>query len=145
MPSLGSLPRLLVAAVAVLVAIDAAGGLIAIATDVNEPAEAWGPEARLAAPWPMILFQIAATALAVSRRQRVAIGAAALLAAACLISGISGFFDGAFGAAELSGWHLAFQVLLISWTALVGVLAGLRAWTLLRGSGPAAAPLTGER
>ena len=130
--------RWLIAAVAVLVAIDIVGGLLAIATDVNEPSEAWGPRARLAAPWPMILFQIAMTAFAVARWRRVAIGAAVLLAAACLISAISGFFDGALAADELSGWHVAYQVLLISWTALVGGLAVTHAVSLVRQRAPRA-------
>lgn len=115
--------RRLVGAVVVLVVIDVVGGAIAIATDVNDGAEAWGPQARLAAPWQMIAFQILLTGLAVGRWRRLATGAALLLAAACLISAISGFFDGGFAAEELTGWHVAFQVLLIGWTALAGGFA----------------------
>lgn len=90
--------RWLVGAVVVLVVVDVVGGSIAIATDVNDGAEAWGPDARLAAPWQMIVFQILLTGVAISRRRRGAIGAAVLLAAAALVSAISGFFDGGFAA-----------------------------------------------
>ena len=90
--------RWLVGAVVVLVVVDVVGGSIAIATDVNDGAEAWGPDARLAAPWQMIVFQILLTGVVISRRRRGAIGAAVLLAAAALVSAISGFFDGGFAA-----------------------------------------------
>ncbi len=119
----GTWSRRLVGVVVVLVVIDVVGGAIAIATDVNDGSEAWGPEARLAAPWQMIVFQIALAGLAVGRWRRLGTGAALLLAAACLISAISGFFDGGFAADELTGGHVAFQLLLIVWTALVGGVA----------------------
>ncbi len=120
----------LIGAVVVLVGIDAVGGLTAIATGINEAREAWGSIARLAAPWPMILAQVLLTSLAVGPRRKVAIVASALLALACLVSAISGFFDGGMEDDRLSTGHRAFQWLLILWTALVGVLAsdnGLRA------------------
>lgn len=129
------LPLLLAGAMAVLLALDLIGGVIAIVTDMNTAAEAWDSEARLAAPWPMILFQLIMTGLAVRGGRRVAIGATILLAAACLISGISGFFDGGYRASELNAGHVAFQTLLIGWTVLVGLLAALRAYTLWRGMG----------
>ena len=88
------IPRLLVAAVAVLVVLDLAGGLIAIATDLNDVGEAWSFEAGLAVPWPIILFQLALTAVAVIGRRRFAIAAALLLTATCAVSVMSGLFDG---------------------------------------------------
>jgi hypothetical protein len=81
--------RTLVGAVAVLVVPDVVGGSIAIAGDVNSAGEAWGGDAKLAAPWPMIAFQVVLTWLAVWRWRRLAIVAAALLSAACLISALS--------------------------------------------------------
>lgn len=133
----GSWSRALVLAVAVLVVIHVVGGLLAIATGVNEPGEAWGPPARMAAPWPMILFQVVTAGLAaLGPWRRIAIGAAVLLAGACFVSGISGFFDGAFASEELSAWHVAYQVFLIGWTALVGALALARAVSLVRSAGP---------
>src|SRR5215210_5866945 len=47
----------LMAAVAVLFVVDLAGGLLAVATDVNTWSEAWGGKALLAAPLPMIALQ----------------------------------------------------------------------------------------
>ena len=129
----------LVAAVAVLVLLDLTGGLIAVATDVNEIGSAWSAKARLAAPWPMILVQVALTAAALLPRRGVAVSAASLLAGACLVSAISGFFDGALAAEELSAGHVVFQVLLIAWTGLVGALAFLHVTGLVREPDPAQA------
>ena len=52
--------------------------------------------------------------------------ACGLLAIACLVSAISGFFDGALGAPGLSHGQVAFQYVLVTWTAVVGALAILR-------------------
>jgi hypothetical protein len=127
------IPPLLVAAVAVLVVLDLAGGLIAIATDLNDAGEAWSFEAGLAVPWPIILVQLALTAVAVVGRRRLAIAAAQLLhTATCAVSVLSGLFDGDLFAEELGPGERAFQIVLISWMALVGLLAALRT-TELRG------------
>ncbi len=127
--------RWLVAAVGALLALDLVGGLIAVATDVNTLGEAWSAKARLAAPWPMIVFQILMTLLAVRAPRRVAIGAAGLLSAASFISAISGFFDGALAASELRPLHVVFQVALIAWTATVSVLAAIHAYRLVSAGG----------
>ncbi|MFH5821461.1 hypothetical protein [Georgenia sp. AZ-5] len=138
MAASGSLPRdlgssrRLVGGYLTLVAMDVAGGALAVAGGVNDGLDAWGPDARLAAPWQMIAAQGVLTALAVSPRRRVAVGGSAGLAAACLVSAVSGFFDGAFAADELSRGQVAFQVGLVTGTALVGALAGARAAGLLR-------------
>ena len=58
--------------------------------------------------------------------------AAVLLALACLVSAISGFFDGALANDELSGGLVAWQVFLLTATAAVGVLAIARARELWR-------------
>ncbi len=71
----------------------------------------------------MIVAQVLLTSLAVGRRRTVAIAASALLALACLVSAVSGFFDGGLADDRLSTGHRAFQWLLIFRTALVGVLA----------------------
>ena len=126
-----SIPRLLVAAVAVLVVLDLAGGLIAIATDLNEVGGAWSTEARLAVPWPIILLQLALTAVAVLGR-RFAVAAALLLTATCAVSVMSGLFDGDLFAQGLGPGEKAFQIVLVSWMALVGLLAALRTNELLR-------------
>jgi energy-converting hydrogenase Eha subunit A len=126
------IPRLLVAAVAVLVVLDLAGGLIAIATDLNDVGEAWSWEAGLAVPWPFILLQLALTAVAVLGRRRFAIAAAVLLTATCVVSVLSGLFDGNLFAEGLGPGEKAFQIVLVSWMALVGLLAALRTTELRR-------------
>jgi hypothetical protein len=113
----------LVGAVALLVLLDVVGGLVAISDGVNRGMQAWGSTARLAAPWPMVLVQVAATAVAITARRAVARPAAALLSVLCLVSAVSGFFDGGLGAPGLLRRHVALQVVLVCWTALVGVLA----------------------
>ena len=125
------IPRLLVAAVVVLVVLDLAGGLIAIASDLNDVGGAWSTEARLAVPWPIILLQLALTAVAVLGR-RFAVAAALLLTATCAVSVMSGLFDGDLFAEGLGPGEKAFQTVLVSWMALVGLLAALRTTELLR-------------
>jgi hypothetical protein len=120
------IPRLLVAAVAVLVVVDVAGGVIAIATDLNDVGDAWSTDAGLAIPWPIILLQLALTAVAVRDRRRFTIAAALLLTATCTVSVLSGLFDGDLFAEGLGPGEKAFQIVLVSWMALVGVLAALR-------------------
>ena len=122
----------LLAAVAALLVLDLVGGVVAIRSGVNAASQAWGSEARLAAPWPMMLLQLAAAVAAVGRRRRRAVGAAGLLAAACVVSAVSGFFDGGFAAPELNGRQVALQTLLISWTGVVGLVALAQAVVLGR-------------
>jgi hypothetical protein len=119
--------RLLVLGMGVLLVFDVVGGLLAVAADVNTWGEAWSGDALLAAPWPMILVQLLLTWLATRRDGTVAVVAAGLLALACLVSAISGFFDGGLANEELSAPLVAFQVCLLAVTAAVGVLAALRA------------------
>jgi hypothetical protein len=119
--------RRLAQAVGVLLLTDLAGGLLAVSSDVNTWGEAWGAKALLAAPMPMIAVQVLLTWLAVRRQGRVAVAAAGLLATACLVSVVSGFFDGGLGNDALSPGLATFQVLLLTVTGTVGVLALLRA------------------
>jgi hypothetical protein len=121
-----------------LVLVDLVGGIWAARSGVNTWAEAWGSKALLAAPAPMIAFQVLATALAVRGGRWVGGIAAALLALACLVSVVSGFFDGGLGNDELEPGMGAFQVLLLVVTGVVGVLAGARA-VLRAGLSPSAA------
>ena len=62
--------RRLAQAVGVLLLTDLAGGLLAVAADVNTWADAWGGKALLAAPLPMIAVQVLLTWLAVRRQGR---------------------------------------------------------------------------
>ena len=117
---------------AVLVVADLVGGVWAASSGVNTWGEAWGGEALLAAPAPMIGFQVLATALAVRGGRWVGGIAATLLALACLVSVVSGFFDGGLGNEVLEPGMGAFQVLLLTVTGVVGLLAAARAVQLLR-------------
>jgi len=120
-------------AMAALVVTDAIGGVLAVTSDVNTWAEAWGSEALLAAPLPMLVAQVVCTVVAVRSEKRWAAVPAYLLALACFVSVISGFFDGGLGNDELSGGLVAFQVVLLAVTGVVGVLAALRGRELQRG------------
>ncbi len=125
-------------AVAALVLTDLVGGLIAVAADVNTWADAWGGHALLAAPLPMVAAQVLLTWLALRLPGRWAALPAGLLAAACLVSVVSGFFDGGLGHHSLSPALVAFQVLLLTVTAVVGVLAAARATDVMRTVRPSA-------
>ena len=110
-------------AMAVLLATDLVGGLLAVRAGVNTWGEAWGPEALLAAPVPMIVAQLLLVWLATRRLGRGAAVAAGLLATACLVSVVSGFFDGGLGNAELTAGLAAYQYVLLAVTTAVGALA----------------------
>lgn len=132
-------------AMAVLLATDLTGGLLAVRAGVNTWSEAWGPEALLAAPVPMILAQVLLVWLATRGRGRVAIAAAGLLAGACLVSVVSGFFDGGLGNAELTRGLAVFQYFLLAVTTTVGVLGLARLVSLVRLGGRAAADAAADR
>ena len=117
---------------AVLLGLDVVGGLLAVASGVNTWGEAWGGKALLAAPVPMILGQVLLTWLATRTSRRSAAVAAGLLAAACLVSVVSGFFDGGLGNDELTPALTAFQALLLAVTGVTGLLAAARAVEVTR-------------
>lgn len=123
----------LAVAVAGLVLTDIVGGLLAVASGLNTRAEAWGSAALLAAPLPMIGAQVLLTWLALRLHSRWAALPAGLLAVACLVSVVSGFFDGGLGHAGIGPGLAAYQLLLLAVTGLVGVLAAARARAVLRG------------
>ncbi|GAA2164149.1 hypothetical protein [Pedococcus bigeumensis] len=119
-------------AMGVLLVTDVVGGLLAVRAGVNTWGQAWGPEALLAAPVPMILVQLLLVWLATRRAGRGAAVAAGLLATACLVSVVSGFFDGGLGNAELSAGLAAYQYFLLAVTTVVGALGVRRAVAALR-------------
>ncbi len=120
--------RNLVVALGVLLVVDLIGGLLAAGSGVNTWAEAWGGQALLAAPLPMIALQVVLVVLAVRLHGRGAAVAAGLLALACAVSVVSGFFDGGLGNDELTPALSAYQVFLLLVTGVVGVLAGRQAF-----------------
>ena len=116
-----------------LIAIDIIGGVLAVSSGVNTWSEAWGSRALLAAPLPMMIAQLLLAWVAARNvRPPVGLVAAIVLALACLVSAISGFFDGGLANDELSGGLVAWQVFLLTATAVVGILAILRARELWR-------------
>ena len=116
-----------------LIVIDIIGGILAVWSGVNTWGEAWGSRALLAAPLPMMVAQLLlAWVAARNLRPPVGLVAAIVLALACLVSAISGFFDGGLANDELSGGLVAWQVFLLTATAVVGLLAILRARELRR-------------
>ena len=127
-----SVARLLALAMVALLLVDLVGGLWAALSGVNTWADAWGGHALLAAPAPMIAAQVLMTWMAVRGRRRRAAIPAGLLALACLVSVASGFFDGGLGNAALEPGMAAYQVLLLTVTGVVGVLAAARAVQLVR-------------
>jgi hypothetical protein len=135
-----SVRRALAVAMAALLVTDLAGGLWAGTSDVNSWGDAWGSKALLAAPAPMIVGQLVTTYLAVRYERRWAAVPAGLLALACVVSAVSGFFDGGLGNDALEPGMAAFQVFLLSVTAVVGVLAAVRAVGLARSASPGGAP-----
>jgi hypothetical protein len=122
----------LAVAMAALVLTDLVGGLLAVAAGVNTWAEAWWTDALLAAPVPMVAVQVLLSAIAVRSSGRAAVPAAVLLALACLVSVVSGFFDGGLGNDALTPALSAYQVFLLVVTAVVGALAAARAVEILR-------------
>jgi hypothetical protein len=116
--------RLLVPVLSVLLVADLAGGLLEIAAGRNTLATAWGGTATLCAPLPMFAFQVVAVLVVTRSSRRVARRiAAVLLAAACLVSFLSGSFDGQLTRADLTTAQVAFQWWLLAVTALLGVAA----------------------
>ena len=116
-----------------LIVIDIIGGVLAVWSGVNTWGEAWGSRALLAAPLPMMVAQLLlAWVAARNLRPPVGLVAALVLALACLVSAISGFFDGGLANDQLSGGLVAWQVFLLTATAVVGLLAILRARELRR-------------
>lgn len=119
------------AAGSALVAASLVGGAASVAAGVNTWATAWTSQATLAAPWPMLLVQSAATAAAVQSRRRPAVIGSAVLGLSAAVSGISGFFDGQLARTDLGAGYVAAQVgyVVVAWLA-VGV-SGARLWALL--------------
>ena len=115
---------------AALIVSSLVGGAASVFAGTNTWANAWTAEATLAAPWPMLLLQAAATVAAVQRRLPVARTGSVVLGLTAAIAGISGFFDGQLGREDLSTWHVVGQVVYVVVAWGTAVVAGLRVWNL---------------
>lgn len=136
MPSVAS-GRVLILSMLVLVVCDVIGGFLAVASGVNTWDETWGFNTDSTVPLPVGAAQLVLAWLA-ARNVRPPVGliAAVLLSAFCLISVISGLFDGDLinnvASAGLISWGVVWGVVLLSVTAAVGLLAAVRARQLYR-------------
>ena len=117
---------------AALVASSLVGGAVSVWAGENTWADAWTAEATLAAPWPMLVLQTTATLAAVRPERIAAIVGSSLLGLTAAVAGISGFFDGQLGRADLSRVYVAAQIgyVVVAWLAVSA--AGVRLRQLLR-------------
>src|SRR4051794_40694419 len=127
--------RLLVATL-VLFVCDVIGGFFAVSSGVNTWGEAWGFDTKFTVPLPVGAAQLVLAWLAARNvRPPVGLVAAVVLSAFCLISFLFGLFDGDLTndvASSGGPWGVAWGVVLLSVTAVVGLLAAVRARQLHR-------------
>ena len=124
--------RRLLVAMLVLFAFDAVGGFIGVATGAETWGTAWGFETHSTVPLPMATVQLLlAWVAARDQRPRAARISALVLGVICLLSVLFGAFDGdLIGNVASDGfvsWGFAWGVVLLCATAVVGVLAFMRA------------------
>ena len=129
MPSSG---RRLIVTMLVLFVCDVIGGFIGVASGAETWGTAWGFDTHSTVPVPMGAAQLVlAWWAAHDVRPRVGFVAAVLLSAVCLMSVLFGLFDGDLtGNVRSDGfvsWGFAWGVVLLCATAVVGVLAFVRA------------------
>ena len=127
MPSVAS-GRALVLSMLVLLVCDVIGGFIGVASGVNTWDEAWGFNTESTVPLPVGAAQLVLAWLAARNvRPPVGLVAAVLLSAFCLISLLFGLFDGDLtnkvASAGLNSWGVVWGIVLLSVTAVVGLLA----------------------
>src|SRR3954453_18924797 len=122
--------RLLVATL-VLFVCDVIGGFLAVLSGVNTWGEAWGFDTTFTVPLPVGLAQLLlAWVAARNRRPPVGLVAAVLLSVFCLVSVLFGLFDGDLTnevASSVGPWGVVWGIVLLSVTAVVGLLAAARA------------------
>ena len=121
----------------VLIVCDVIGGFLAVASGVNTWGEAWGFNTQFTVPLPIGAAQLILAWLAARNvRPPVGLVAAVLLSAVCLISVMFGLFDGDLtnhvASAGSDPWGVVWAVVLLSVTAVVGLLAVARARQLYR-------------
>ena len=121
----------------VLLVLDIIGGFVALAAGASGWNEAWGFETDSTVPVPVGLVQLGLAWLAARNvRPPVGLVAAGVLAVFCLASLVFGAFDGdLIGNIESTGvvsLQVAWGVVLLLATGVVGVLALLRTRQLYR-------------
>src|SRR3954468_8165023 len=129
--------RRLIVAMLVLIVCDVIGGFLAVASGVNTWGETWGFHTKFTVPLPVGAAQlILAWVAARNVRPPVGLVAAVVLSAFCLISVMFGLFDGDLisnvASEGLISWGFVWGVVLLSVTAVVGLLAAARASQLHR-------------
>jgi hypothetical protein len=128
--------RRLIVAMLVLIVCDVIGGFLGVASGVNTWGEAWGFDTTSTVPLPVGAVQLVLAWLAACNvRPPVGLVAAVLLSAFCLTSLMFGLFDGDLTnevASSVGPWGVVWGVVLLSATAVVGLLAALRARELYR-------------
>jgi hypothetical protein len=128
-PSRVAIPpsRSVLCGVLALAVLSVLGGVISVASGLSPSLlDALGPTGRLSIPIPMIICQILLAIAAGSRRRALVLTGSGLVAAALLISVISGFFDGGFADGRLTGGQRAYQVALVVSLVGVGAVATIR-------------------
>jgi hypothetical protein len=121
-----------------LVAASLVGGAVSVAAGVNRWSNAWTSEATLAAPWPMLVVQTAATVAAAQAPRRPARIGSALLVLSAAVSGISGFFDGQLARPDLGVGYVLAQVgyVVVAWLAVAAGVVRLVAIRSISSSPP---------
>ena len=132
-PSTASGRRLLLATVALIVA-DVICVFLAVSAGLTQAGKAWGFDIVGFVPLPMVVADLVLAWLA-ARNVRPPIGrvAAVLLSVICLVSVLAGLFDGDMTSEAMTTWSVLWGVVLILLTAVVGLLAVVRAKELRRG------------
>lgn len=129
--------RALLLSMVLLVVCDVIGGFIGVATDDETWGSAWGFDTESTVPLPVGAVQLFLAWLA-ARNVRPPVGriAAVVLGAFCLISLLFGSFDGDLinniASDGLIAWGVIWGFVLLSVTAVVGLLAAARARQLRR-------------
>jgi len=128
--------RSLLVAILVLLVCDVIGGFLAVSAGAHTWAEAWGFDTTFTVPLPVAVVQLVLAWLAARNvRPPVGLVAAVLLSAFCLISLLFGLFDGdlTHSVAKSGGpWGVVWGIVLLTVTAVVGLLAAVRARQLHR-------------
>jgi len=124
--------RALLLAMVVLLVCEVIGGFVAIASGADTWNEAWGFDTEHTVPLPIGAAQLGLAWLAArNTRPPVGLVAAVLLSAFCLISLLAGAFDGDLidniASDGLASWGVVWGVVLLAVTAVVGLLAAVRA------------------